>query len=222
MSGVESGFNPEEDRSSFSLRISEFSPASQELVMYAYDFAKVAHHGQMREGGERYFEHVRNVALIMLDEFKIEDPELVSIALLHDAGEDSQIFGSTNGKKNSDWREKASERIELLFGPRIAKSVLCITKPYIDEVEIKSKKEKNEFYHDQLLDGGSDSIIVKAADRLHNLRTLGFRSRENQIKIVNETRIEYYPLFQSISDIYPEQVAYLIPQMEKAISTLAL
>ena len=158
----------------------------------------------------------------MLDEFKIKDPELVSSALLHDAGEDSQIFGSINEKSNSEWREKASDRIERLFGPRVAKLVLSVTKPFIDNIEINNKKDKDERNHEQIVEGGPDSILLKAADRLHNLRTLFHRSRENQIKIVNETRSEYYPLFQSISDQYPEQVAYFIPQMEKAISTLGL
>ena len=90
----------------------------------------------------------------------------------------------------------------------------------LDFQEIRDKKEKDALYHELLIAGGPKAIMIKMADRLHNLRTLGARSRENQLKIVKETREEYFPLFESVSNTYFKETKYLISQMEIAIKNL--
>lgn len=209
-----------EDRAAFYKRLSNLPVISQEYIMDAYDFAKVVHHGILREGGERYFEHVRNVALIIIDECKINDPVMIASALLHDSAEDSQIYGSVKGKTNSEWRDKAKPKLSLLFGDQTSQIVMALTKPFIDGVEVLDKEKKDSVYHDQLIAGGAKAILVKMADRLHNLRTLSARSKENQNKIINETSVEYFPLFENIKDEYPNEVHYLLAQMSFEIDKL--
>lgn len=215
-----------ENRAAFERRIQGLPYGHEVHLRRAYIFAKEAHRDDVRDDGQRYFEHVRAVFNILHDEIKINDPILGAAAFLHDtiedAKDDSRVFGSMEGMTSSQRMKHGKEIILNLFGEETSQITRNLTKPQIDGVEVMDKRQKDEMYHEQLVEGGARTIIVKMADRLHNLRTLGGRSHGNQIKIVNETRIEYYPLFQSIGETYPEQVAYLIPQMEKAISTLVL
>ena len=211
---------PTENRSTFIARINHLPQSSKDFIMLAYDFTKVAHRGQKREGGDRYFEHPRSVALILLDECKITDPKIIAAGLLHDTMEDSQILGSTGGKCYSEWAELAEERLARLFGNDTAEMVIAVTKPFIDGIEIKDKNDKDRAYHDKLSYASGAAILVKMSDRLHNLRTLGARSRENQRKIIDETKSEYFPLFRKALNTFPNEGGYLLSQMQIEIDKL--
>jgi (p)ppGpp synthase/HD superfamily hydrolase len=95
-----------EDRDSFHRRITCFTEHEFELIDFAYDLAKEAHRGQIRKDGERYFEHARAVALILMDECKIMDVNMIITTLLHDTVEDSPLFCNAT-KAHSVWKQKA-------------------------------------------------------------------------------------------------------------------
>lgn len=185
-----------ENRQKFYERISVFSPYDQLRIRIAYDLAKYSHRGTFREGGERYFEHVRKTALILLDEVKLYDnPDLIIAALLHDAVEDATIFGSQKNITTKEWIEEAGLRLSHIFGPYVSEMVTSVTKPKKDGVKIKSKDDVHKAYLDQLRNASPEALLVKMADRLHNLRTLHFRPKEDQLKVARETLDEYIPIF---------------------------
>ena len=144
-------------------------------VSLAYKMAKFHHRWQTRkeideETGKpkRYFEHVRQTALIVLDELAIPLPELVIGSLLHDLYEDTIVN---------------IEEIEFIFGREV-----CLM------IKLMSKKPKDGF-HKRLVDFADWKVLtVKGCDRLQNLRSMQGVSQEFITKQVNETRGMYYPL----------------------------
>ncbi len=189
-----------------------------EIIDFAYDLSKTAHSKQYRDSGERYFEHLRSVALILIGECKILDPEMIIAALHHDAIEDTAIFGDRS-TPFSQWKKKAEFRLGKVFNPETANMVITLTKPKADGVEIKDDKEAHDIYINNLKNTDDLRIIlIKMADRLHNLRTLPGTAPEKQRRIVKETEEVYFPLFERALDEYPEQVTYLLDEMKIAIS----
>ena len=148
------------------------------LVERAYHFAAVAHQGQVRKSGEPYIIHPIQVAGI-LAELKM-DPETVCAGYMHDLVEDT---GAT------------LDDIKELFGPTIAMIVDGDTK--ISKIHYKSNKEQMAETHRKLLLAMSKDIrvmIVKLADRLHNMRTLKHLRPDKQRRISNETLEIYAPI----------------------------
>ena len=148
------------------------------LIERAYVFAKTAHEGQARQTGEPYFIHPCEVSTILLD----MDMDAVTIAagLLHDVVEDTIV---------------TLDEIKEKFGPEIALIVDGLTK--ISKVEYSSNEERQaESIRKMLLAMSKDIrvIMIKLADRLHNMRTLDARPREKQISVARETREIYAPL----------------------------
>lgn len=147
-------------------------------IREVYEYAKKMHKGQKRESGEDYIIHPLNVAYILAD--LGFDDETVEAALLHDVLED------TKAKK---------EDIIELAGKSVLEMVEGVTK--LGKLGYSSKKEAQvENYRKMFLAMGKDFrvIIIKFADRLHNLRTLGYKEREKQIKKAKETLDIYAPL----------------------------
>jgi len=150
-------------------------PAVHPLVQKAYDFAKNAHKGLKRKSGEEYFSHCEAVYLILRDEWGITNPDYLSAALLHDVVEDTQYTAAN---------------IEYQFNPTVAKFVLGVTNLGSDDQTLKKIASNN------LLNPGT--TIIKLADRLHNMRTLEFMSRDKQIKKSKETLDIYARLAESL------------------------
>ena len=141
------------------------------LVEKAYHFAEVAHHDQRRKSGEPYIIHPIQVAGILANLHM--DPETVCAGYLHDIVEDT---GAT------------LDDIKELFGPTIAMIVDGDTK--LGKIRYKSNKEQMAATHRKLLLAMSKDIrvmIVKLADRLHNMRTLKHLRPDKQRRISNET-----------------------------------
>jgi GTP pyrophosphokinase len=162
---------PKMGRKEFIARLEPLMPPGHlEKVETAYVFAKYGHRNQWRDGRRvRYFEHPKAVAVILIDELRITDWTDIVLALLHDTVEDSYILS---------WR-----RIELNFGEAVTRGLKLLT-----------KRPKNG-YIDRLSRHASVKVLmVKLADRLHNLRTLGSCSRGKQRKQIIETREKYIPL----------------------------
>lgn len=212
-----------ENKDLFLSRLSSFLPPdSLGSVMNAYALAKLAHMDQVREGGERYFEHPRSVALIGIDECRIKDPDIIAALLLHDVFEDSDYFGSRNPSiPYSVKKIRAQYKMASVWNDRVAEMVLAVSKPPLDNVEIQTKKDRYDVYEAQLKNASPEALIVKMCDRLHNLRTINFRSREKQFEVITETINEYMPIFQGAYDAYPEMTRYLLREMQLVMQKAA-
>ena len=153
--------------------------ANIRLVQKAYDFANKNHKDQFRKSGEPYIIHPLNVAYILttLD----LDEETICAALLHDIVEDTQI---------------TRQDIINEFGEQIANLVDGVTKLTQFQQNITVKEQQVEDYRKMFLAMGKDIrvILIKLADRLHNMRTLKFLTRDRQIAISKETTELYAPL----------------------------
>jgi GTP pyrophosphokinase len=209
-----------ENKLSFLRRLEGMSWNDREQIMFAYDLSKSAHRTQYREGGERYFEHPREVALILMDECHITKPSPISAAFLHDAMEDTSIFGSYQRLSYSEWKDIARFRISKAFDEHTADMIIDLTKPKIDHQEVSNGKEGMTLYITNLRQAHPDTLLVKMADRLHNLRTLQYTSPEKQSRKIAETQDIYLPLFQRVLTTYPEEGRYLLNEMEKTIQAL--
>ena len=149
-----------------------------ELVHKAFDFAKEAHKNQKRASGEEYFIHPCFVARILVDLGL--DAQTVSAAFLHDVIEDTPV---------------SEGDIKNLFGEEVLELVLGVTK--LDKIEFTSlEEEQAENFRKLFVAMAKDIrvIIIKLADRLHNMRSLNFLSKERQQKIARETLEIYAPL----------------------------
>jgi guanosine-3',5'-bis(diphosphate) 3'-pyrophosphohydrolase len=160
-------------------RVREYNPNTNEpLLNRAYVFGAKAHANQTRASGEPYFGHPLEVAAI-LTELKLDDASIVT-ALLHDTIEDTAA---------------TREEIQRLFGTEIADLVDGVTK--LTQLELTSTETAQaENFRKLLLAMAADVrvILVKLADRVHNMRTLGHLSPEKRHRIAHETMDIYAPL----------------------------
>jgi len=150
-----------------------------ELVTRAFNFAKAAHKGIKRRSGEPYIMHPLAVARIVVREIGLGSTSICS-ALLHDVVEDTDY---------------TVEDISNLFGPKIAQIVDGLTK-ISGGVFAERASEQAENFRKLLLTMSEDIrvILIKIADRLHNMRTLGSMPSAKQYKIAGETQYIYAPL----------------------------
>jgi guanosine-3',5'-bis(diphosphate) 3'-pyrophosphohydrolase len=160
-------------------RVEAYNPQSnQDLLRRAYVFSALEHKGQVRRSGEPYLIHPLNVAAI-LAEMKADDVSIV-VGLLHDVLEDTLTT-------------KAS--IAQQFGPEVAELVDGLTK--IGKFSYVSREqEQAETFRKMILAMVSDLrvVLVKLADRLHNMRTLQFLGEEKRREIARETLDIYAPI----------------------------
>ncbi|MCX6792544.1 MAG: HD domain-containing protein [Candidatus Falkowbacteria bacterium] len=209
----------EENRASFEARLEGLSRDEKWDVMRGYNLGKEAHRTQKRDSGERYFEHLRSVALILIDECQIKDPNLTIACLLHDSIEDSPIFGNSN-LAYSAWKEESDYHLSKTFNKKVSELVIGLTKPKVDGVEIKNKKEAHDAYINNLLQGSPDTILLKMCDRLHNLRSLKNNTPEKRLKTIKETKEVYLPIFQEALLAYPNAGASLLEKINKEIEAV--
>ena len=164
------GFGPSADIS--------YDRLDHELLVRAYKFSDVAHAGQVRHSGEPYVSHCIEVARILAD-LQLDTTTVVS-GLLHDIVEDTDI---------------TIEDVAREFGSEIAQIVDGLTK--IANLPLSSREERQvENYRKLLLSIAKDArvILIKLADRLHNMRTLDYLAPEKRRRIAQETRDLYAPL----------------------------
>ncbi|MFA6475879.1 MAG: HD domain-containing protein [Candidatus Paceibacterota bacterium] len=182
------------------------TPTDLKRLDMAYDMAKYGHRNQFRESGERYFEHVRNTAIILVDELGVYDVELIMAALLHDILEDSFLL--------------KGDRTEMIFGARVAYITTTVSKLPKDDPRFATPKQRLLFYHQQIKNGNWEVKLVKLADRLHNLRTLMSCSLEKQKRKLAETKRSYLPLVRDLSSDYRETAKQLETAFRQAIATV--
>jgi guanosine-3',5'-bis(diphosphate) 3'-pyrophosphohydrolase len=149
-----------------------------ELVTRAYEFSSVAHAGQKRRSGEDYITHTVEVARILADLHL--DSVTIASGLIHDVVEDT---------------DATIDDVRDAFGGEVATVVDGLTK--IAKVQFRTSTEQQvENFRKLLLSMAQDArvILVKLADRLHNMRTLDYLSEEKRRRIALETREIYAPL----------------------------
>ena len=150
----------------------------RDMLLRAYDFAKEAHRNQRRASGEPYFIHPCAVAEILVDLGL--DAETIAGALLHDVIEDTSA---------------TEEDVRREFGEGVLTLVSGVTK--LDKIVFKSQEEEEaENFRKIFLAMAKDIrvIIIKLADRLHNMRSLNYLSKERQQKMARETLDIYAPI----------------------------
>jgi GTP pyrophosphokinase len=166
------------------------TPVELKKVKEAYRFSDEMHLGQLRKSGEPYISHPIAVAEICAD-WKL-DAQAIMAALLHDVMEDQDV--------------KKDELIEH-FGPQVANLVDGLSK--LEKIEFQSLVEAQaENFRKMLLAMASDVrvILIKLADRLHNMRTLGFMTPAKKRRIASETMEVYVPIAHrlGLNNIYRE------------------
>lgn len=169
-------------------------------IRRAYDLAEKAHEGQMRSSGEKYITHPLSVAMILMDYYM--DTDTICAALLHDVVEDTGI---------------ELDEIRKKFGDDVALLVDGVTK--IGKVPLNSKEEQQAENIRKILMAMSKDIrviIIKLADRLHNMRTLYARPPEKQLKTSLETMNFYAPIAHRLgmSDVKDEMETIAIHYLD--------
>src|SRR5262249_32956501 len=191
-------------------KVRAYSPdADVEMLRRAYVFTAFEHRGQVRHSGEPYLIHPLAVADLLAD-MKL-DVVAVAAGLLHDVVEDTLT---------------TIDRIRELFGPEVAHVVEGVTK--ISAMPFSSSEERQaENFRKMLLAMVDDIrvILVKLADRLHNMRTLSHLSDDKRMTIAQETRDIYAPIANRLgmskvkNELEELSFRYLEPQAYEALRT---
>lgn len=188
-----------ENRESFFRRLEPFFVPSDLLdVELAYTLAKFGHRSQVRKELDdsgtpvRYFEHVRRVAIVLLDEVRIVDPVMTAATLLHDGIEDT--------------RDLTPAMIQHCFGTDVCQIVKVLS------------KDPKEGYLDRFrLSTDWRPYVIKGCDRLDNLRSLAAASADFRLKQVSETHDKYFSLFDRMMTLVPAEHAERAQWLRDAI-----
>ena len=193
-------------------KLKEYNPEEVEIVTKAYEYAKELHNGQMRQSGEPYISHPLNVAYILTEMHA--DRDTICAGLLHDTLEDTNI---------------TKEDIAHDFNQNIANLVDGVTK--ISKLNFSSKQDQNMANTRKIITGITEDvriIIIKLADRLHNMRTLQFKSEFKQKENSMETMEIFVPLAYYIgayrikSELEDLSLQYLYPDKYKKIENIKI
>ena len=189
-------------------RVKQYNPnTNEDLLNRAYVFAMKAHGSQKRDSGDPYFTHPLEVAAI-LTELKVDDATIVA-AMLHDTIEDTPV---------------TRDDIDRMFGSEIGALVDGLTK--LNKLDFASKHaQQAENFRKLLLAIADDArvLLVKLADRLHNMRTLHYVPQAKRTRIAQDTLDIYAPLagrmgMQSLrSELEDLSLRYQMPDAHKLI-----
>lgn len=184
-----------------------YNPEEESIITKAYNYAKQLHYGQIRQSGEPYISHPLNVAYILSEMHA--DKDTICAGLLHDTLEDTSI---------------TKEEIAQEFNVNIANLVDGVTK--LSKMNFSSKQEQNLANTRKIITGITEDvriIIIKLADRLHNMRTLSFKSEFKQKENALETMEIFVPLAYYIgayrikSELEDLSLKYLKPDIYSKI-----
>lgn len=191
-----------------------YHPSSDfSMIQKAYEIAGEAHKEQKRKSGEPYFVHPMSVALILAN-LKL-DKETIVAAILHDVVEDTDI---------------TVEDVEREFGHEVAFLVDSVTKlsnlsMEITQAQMSKEALKHESFRKLIMAMSRDIrvILIKLADRLHNMRTMQFQKPDRQVAISKETMDIYCPMAKRLgisivqTDLEDLSMQYLYPEAYEAI-----
>jgi (p)ppGpp synthase/HD superfamily hydrolase len=187
----------------------KMTPSEVDLVMEAYELSKHGHRGQKRDNGTRYFEHPKSVALVLIQEFAIYDYEMIIAGLLHDAPEDTYIFGDF---------DKAFGRVAMRFGDWVGECVRLLSKERKERVP--DKAERDRMYFENLDRADTRMKVIKIADRIHNLRELHNCTPDKQQHYLEETEAHYVPLVQEVMSMVPENLSRKLHETYKEMEAI--
>ena len=162
--------------------VRKYNPSEVDIIKKAYEYAKTLHEGQYRQSGEPYIIHPLNVAYILAEMHA--DRDTVCAGLLHDTIEDTKI---------------TKEDIAHDFNQEIANLVDGVTK--LAKMNFSTKEEQNSANTRKIITGITNDvriIIIKLADRLHNMRTIEYKSEFKRKENSLETMEIFVPLAYSI------------------------
>ena len=188
-------------------KLKEYNPDETEIVKKTYNYAENLHSGQIRQSGEPYIIHPLNVAYILAEMHA--DRDTICAGLLHDTLEDTNI---------------TKEDISHDFNQCIANLVDGVTK--LSKMNFSSKQDQNYANTRKIITGITEDvriIIIKLADRLHNMRTLQFKTEFKQKENALETMEIFVPLAYYIgayrikSELEDLSLQYLKPDMYRNI-----
>ena len=188
-------------------KVKEYSQTEKKMIEKAYQYAKDLHQGQYRQSGEPYVMHPLTVAYILADMHA--DCDTICAGLLHDTLEDTKI---------------TKEEIEENFNPSVAKLVNGVTK--LSKMNFSSKQAQNYANTRKIITGITEDvriIIIKLVDRLHNMRTLQFKSEFKQKENSLETMEIFVPLayylgaYQIKLELEDLSLQYLKPEEYKRL-----
>ncbi len=185
-----------------------YSPADRELILRAYRVAEKAHEGQLRVSGEAYITHCISVAYILVEKFR-PAPYVIQAGLLHDTVEDTEVT-------LDDLRRDFGERVAVLVDgvtkltglPRVSRVGVLTPGGETDAEEAAEEAEEDEWVRSRQYDAKSETlrkvmlavadqpevVMIKLADRLHNMRTLHHMPEHKQKRIARETLDIFAPL----------------------------
>ncbi len=182
-------------------------PEGVQLIREAYPASSKGHHNEFRDSGERYFLHVLSVACILLWLMKkgrlAPDAELIVAALLHDLVEN----------KPKQW---SRVRIEKQFTSRVSRLVEGVTKPHKHRF-IGNRRARNLAAYRKLRRHGWGAIILRIADRLHNIKT-PWGKREKIFQYLKETEEFVWPLSVEL-EILVEELRLAMEELRIALDT---
>ena len=193
-------------------KVKDYNPNELEIIRKAYDYANNLHSRQKRQSGEPYIIHPLNVAYILAEMHA--DRDTVCAGLLHDTLEDTNI---------------TKEDIAHDFNQNIANLVDGVTK--LSKMNFSSKQDQNYANTRKIITSITEDvriIIIKLADRLHNMRTLQFKSEFKQKENALETMEIFVPLAYYIgayrikSELEDLSLQYLKPEMYKKIREMKI
>jgi len=199
-----------------------FNQEDTEIIQKAYVYGAKKHKGQLRLSGEPYFSHPVSVAEILT---KMDlDSETIAAGLLHDVVEDAP--------SNPNELEAVRNEIQEKFGDKVLNIVLGVTKISKFQEGLSRDEKQAENYKNMIINMVKDPrvILVKLADRLHNMRTLSYiKNKDKQVRIAKETLDIYVPIAHrlgirrikseledmSFQYIYPEQYKKIVSKLLK-------
>ena len=188
-------------------KLEEYNPDAIPMVKKAYSYAYYLHDGQLRQSGEPYIIHPLNVAYTLAELHA--DQDTICAGLLHDTLEDT---------------ETTKEEISNQFNPEVAKLVDGVTK--ISKLNFSSKQDQVNANTRKIITSIMDDvriIIIKLADRLHNMRTLEFKDpfkqKENSIETLDifAPLANYIGAYRIKSELEDISLSYLKPEKYKKI-----
>lgn len=180
--------------------VAGFDEAGRDLVTRALEVARIAHAGQMRDEGTPYLEHPVRVALVLLEECKVDDPVEIAAALCHDVLEDSHIAAGELGRRTT---------------PRVGEMVAALTKDKIasdltGDARVAAKTARDNRYYHHIATADLPIRRVKCADRVDNLRHVGSSPEKGKSeRYAAETRTHLLPIAKSTDEYLAKEIEAL-------------